>query len=606
MAFEYQALEPNQIRLLRVNPTVSNALGYVECTLVQASLANPPPYTALSYTWGNQIRYRNVLIDGCRLPVTPNLESFLRQVLSSLQEGKEVGYLWIDAICVDQSNIDERGHQVGCMRRIFEQSHGLIVWLGDLTEVIRRFFERVRSQKQTSHTSRTIQPPTEFLTHSFWTRIWVLQEITTPLEKGQVHIWYGNQSVEFDAVMDAIIDRVDGSSTPTRTKEVFGAILDVRNRRRFHEDIPVDDLLGQLQRWKASDGRDLLYAPLQLSAKVPEFEPDYSLTEAETYIDFAMCRIRATGRLDLLAYAASPRKGLPSWTPDWSVKHHKQRMDKFYNLDFCSLAADCGLRGGSEVLCPRDFPRGFPAIRVAGFCVGRLKSGAAADFNTGQLTELLRPRTASHDIQSNSPWITSLPESFANRGSELIFPKQRRSSARKLSLKPWLESNNLEGYEMERVGALWAGAYSPICPRYIITPASATVGDCLCVLLGASTPVILREVDVGNGIKTYIYVGQCIAHHLIKGMGTLDAVCAILQRELSIGPAIERSERSVISDALRNEAQKMELEVKKELYDLTHGYIPMYGSEWHGEHLKVRLELLGIDLLRYTTSFVLI
>jgi len=39
--------------------------------------------------------------------------------------------MWIDAICIDQSNVEERGSQVQQMRRIFEEAAPTVIWLGD-------------------------------------------------------------------------------------------------------------------------------------------------------------------------------------------------------------------------------------------------------------------------------------------------------------------------------------------------------------------------------------------------------------------------------------------------------------------------------------------
>lgn len=38
--------------------------------------------------------------------------------------------IWIDAICINQNDIDERNYQVAKMKRIYEQAAEMTVWLG--------------------------------------------------------------------------------------------------------------------------------------------------------------------------------------------------------------------------------------------------------------------------------------------------------------------------------------------------------------------------------------------------------------------------------------------------------------------------------------------
>jgi hypothetical protein len=40
-------------------------------------------------------------------------------------------FFWVDAICIDQANTQERGHQVSIMRAIYEGAQSVIVWLGE-------------------------------------------------------------------------------------------------------------------------------------------------------------------------------------------------------------------------------------------------------------------------------------------------------------------------------------------------------------------------------------------------------------------------------------------------------------------------------------------
>ncbi|GKT52960.1 ankyrin repeat and SAM domain containing protein 6 [Colletotrichum tofieldiae] len=85
------------------------------------------PYEALSYCWGDSTRLRRtVVMDGKVLFVT----EYLLDALKCLRRNYEDRILWVDALCIDQSNIRERGHQVGWMGKVYEYADTVLCWLG--------------------------------------------------------------------------------------------------------------------------------------------------------------------------------------------------------------------------------------------------------------------------------------------------------------------------------------------------------------------------------------------------------------------------------------------------------------------------------------------
>ncbi|KAF9475909.1 HET-domain-containing protein [Pholiota conissans] len=121
----------------------------IDCSLKEVDLDRHPEYTALSYTWGPPIRrsaslwtlrgvrqyvrermqqstQSMIILDGQRVPVTANLEAALRY----LRSPETPLFLWVDAICINQADPEEKQHQVGRMGRIYSQAKQTIVWLG--------------------------------------------------------------------------------------------------------------------------------------------------------------------------------------------------------------------------------------------------------------------------------------------------------------------------------------------------------------------------------------------------------------------------------------------------------------------------------------------
>ena len=83
-------------------------------------------YTALSYVWGPEGDTVPIWIDGHRMMVRRNLFEYLRL----WRPPRGPATIWIDALCIDQSSNDERGHQVRIMADIYRDAEQVYSWLG--------------------------------------------------------------------------------------------------------------------------------------------------------------------------------------------------------------------------------------------------------------------------------------------------------------------------------------------------------------------------------------------------------------------------------------------------------------------------------------------
>jgi hypothetical protein len=124
----YQKLSSNEIRLILLLPGAEYT--NIELSSIpHVSLANAPAYKALSYAWGYPGDVQTITVDNLYVKVTKNLASFLWHIRQELAPGM-VLLLWIDAICINQKDIEERNQQLLLMRRIYERAEITIVWLG--------------------------------------------------------------------------------------------------------------------------------------------------------------------------------------------------------------------------------------------------------------------------------------------------------------------------------------------------------------------------------------------------------------------------------------------------------------------------------------------
>ncbi|KAF2464564.1 HET-domain-containing protein, partial [Lindgomyces ingoldianus] len=132
-SYQYSLLDPSlrEIRLLHLLPTQLSE-SYQEntptCTISQAPLVSTPKYIALSYVWGTQPSQRTIKINEHSFPVGENLYVALQHL-----QGPEELILWIDAICINQTDDNEKSTQVQLMRDIYRHAVGVVVWLGSST-----------------------------------------------------------------------------------------------------------------------------------------------------------------------------------------------------------------------------------------------------------------------------------------------------------------------------------------------------------------------------------------------------------------------------------------------------------------------------------------
>ena len=116
-------LKTNEFRLLWLR-SKSNT-GIVDCELGRVDMNYAgPPYVAVSYTWGGQSLNHTVLCNGIEVPVTRSCADVLSAILTV---GR--GVVWIDQLCIDQKNDEEKADQILLMKDIYANAGAVASWL---------------------------------------------------------------------------------------------------------------------------------------------------------------------------------------------------------------------------------------------------------------------------------------------------------------------------------------------------------------------------------------------------------------------------------------------------------------------------------------------
>ncbi|KAI0544505.1 HET-domain-containing protein [Xylaria curta] len=316
-----------EVRLLKLFECASSTSGYgFECRLQCFSLKDNLNYVALSYCWGDLPNTKNLVVENTGVPVSETLLLALKQLWHM---GNTL--LWVDYLCINQDDSDEKSGQVRMMDIIFSKATIVFAWLGtgdhdsDMAMAVLggpRLSEQVELPEEAEIACEAV---IRLLSRPYWTRCWVIQEICRarfPV------ILCGSRSVTWSTMLR----RLDGLGTSVPAQYAQHLISPLRymrdreqNKLRAGTEISLIPLLVLSRRSLASDPRDKLYALLSLAndgrTLIPT--PNYSQTAEQVFFDTARCMIEDHDRTDiiLLAHRTRGQRNLPSWAPDWANIH---------------------------------------------------------------------------------------------------------------------------------------------------------------------------------------------------------------------------------------------------------------------------------------------
>jgi Heterokaryon incompatibility protein (HET) len=117
-------LTTSSFRILELLPGYSDDNLHIR--LQPADWDEPPTYEAISYAWADTNIRVQIICESLMLDITPNLRDALRQM--RLKDRPR--YLWAEAICINQEDVSERGHQVSNMLKIYQNAALVLAWLG--------------------------------------------------------------------------------------------------------------------------------------------------------------------------------------------------------------------------------------------------------------------------------------------------------------------------------------------------------------------------------------------------------------------------------------------------------------------------------------------
>lgn len=514
-------------------------------------------YEALSYAWDHvkpdQKPY--ILCSGLAYAVSPSVY----QVLTRLRSPQQSRYLWIDFLCINQYDIQEKDIQVTNMFSVYLKAKRIIAWLGEPSKdsylALRAITTRTDVEPCSPHEARVQAGLRELYSRSWHRRTWVRQEIFTAAD---IIVQCGSRTVPWNLYKGALDTASfdDSVQWSLRAREAVESLkqakpADLGDLHHGQKDEPTEkqsnlDLLKILRKCvvtEASDERDHIYGvlgmtnttTLQKSGISPGILIDYGLSVSEVFQSITKYLIDRDGTIGILylkgQYGSETGLPLPSWTLDWRQETMKYPFWVFhlYLLDRQKVRAK-----PMKLTLPKPVSNSLPMkLVLEGVMLGTIL------FNTRKLSPF-QLRSQSEELHvgyqdpvdlsnnrymgtraANNPWrsilqaflayLTTKPRpKFAElkQCKHTSLPDALNRHDQKPSVNPSLEAPygsrvwNLSGDTVqlldERLEA-W------------IVPHNACQDDALVVPVGGVLPLLLRPL----GNATFQYIGPAIIEHTV-------------------------------------------------------------------------------------------
>ena len=353
--FQHASLRAGHIRLLKLKKETSGVYAQLE----DFPLQDQPPYTCLSYVWGSTSQYTDIPCNNRSLKVTPHLREGLLCVHAS-RMASDPAWLWIDAVCINQSDDVEKAAQVTGMHEIFANASLVLAWLGPgITDVTEAFAFMPRSitslwnhydcgtynsQMEGENWEAVGDPKSsqwgslfDVFGLEYWFRLWIVQEVVGRRIGSPFDILCGQDRTSGDIILEIaylLLTMTMADSVATNTGHLL--CYDLYGYRHSTETLSrhgtldlgfaPSSLLNIAPSRLVSEPLDKIYAVLSLLAPVTraEIQVDYSDSNRKSFrqvaIQFSRLVLREEGtkRLERL-YPTDNADILPSWCFDlWS------------------------------------------------------------------------------------------------------------------------------------------------------------------------------------------------------------------------------------------------------------------------------------------------
>lgn len=326
--YHYKPLsDPRNFRTLYIEPGAPGSR--IRGSLHESRPGDGVKYLALSYVWGSPQIVAYVMVEDRYSLVTENLHAALQHLRSE----QEPLYIWIDQICINQQDYEERSQQVMLMHEIFGKSVQVLIWLGKDTQPYEKgllfiikllahtsylnaqldddLVERVVDFTNSQDVDEILPSLSALYENRWFSRSWTFQEAVCNPDTGILTSYVGITLEVLISFTQLLMKNDTIKLLIPLSHESYRATRQLMILSQHNTSNPGQSLLQLAHSTRdrsATDLRDRLYSLIGIAASNDQqaFTPNHGHSTTRVYAEFASSVIHESNRLHILEYIGSP------------------------------------------------------------------------------------------------------------------------------------------------------------------------------------------------------------------------------------------------------------------------------------------------------------
>ncbi|KAI0856857.1 heterokaryon incompatibility protein-domain-containing protein [Xylaria cubensis] len=383
-----------EIRLLDLLPATTSKT--LTARIRRFPLDDTPPYISVSHVWGEEKVTSPMHIEsGCGnrdIQISKHLESLLIGILchtvDSLPDIWDNGSrlpMWIDMVCINQTDVGEKASQIPLMRQIYSQASAVLVWIDEYDSYLRYAFHCLHRVVEVGDRGSTPFEPMGFesirrlLNCQWFYRRRVIQEVAVPRRAiflcGADALTMNDLFLGIDMVSRALMARPKELKTSEyATVGIFRPLLvkEIEMRLKKQRQLRLLWLLENLRSTYSTLPHDKIYGllgfcspeeaagnPIRYDIEPEEVYKTFVVTHAKIHQDLDFLGLCTPVQRDTVRVGTQQRRrfSAPSWIPNWDSSNLRRCLglsriaydEKYFNASG-TLPIDCSFRANELVV----------------------------------------------------------------------------------------------------------------------------------------------------------------------------------------------------------------------------------------------------------------
>ncbi|KAJ8113454.1 hypothetical protein OPT61_g4415 [Boeremia exigua] len=381
---------------------------------------NLPEYYALSYAWGQYRSSQMALVDGRSVGIGLNLDCALRHIRCSLSQPL---LMWVDALCINQRDVEERNAQVLLMRDIYSSAERVLISLGPEhpgdAVVIARVREKIIPQTEEEYFF-LLEYVAAICQRPWFGRVWVAQELA--LSQKDPTVYLGANMIPWSQMYDYFIS-LERTPSPLNGDLRITSFMEIMYRmRRFGRVRAFQTTSLTLQIFRlapalSTDARDKVFGLLGICAFTPNqmrVAPDYTKSISRVFAEATFSMLQEGSNLPYGLLPLQPPRNiqekhprqiisdLPTWAFDLNISSQAERLlgqiGPYWLIPNRAVHPGALLESTNHIPNRVQISDDFKRLVTVGSPIGSIIASFSSAINTEQYMGFQKRMTALRNI----------------------------------------------------------------------------------------------------------------------------------------------------------------------------------------------------------------